>query len=131
MSSEKVVLEVAEIAVKVSVQLRTNSSPKTVTRLLQALPLSVRLSRWGEEVYTDPTPVEEGEENAVETVEVGDLAYWPPGKALCVFFGPTPVSVGHEIRPASPVNILGKIEGDIRLFRKVKDGMTMKIYVQR
>jgi len=66
--------------------------------------------------------VDAGPEDAKELVSLGDIGYWPPGKAMCLFFGKTPISRGDEIRPASPVNIIGKVEGDLKLLRKVKDG---------
>ncbi|MBC7190139.1 hypothetical protein H5U35_08075, partial [Candidatus Aerophobetes bacterium] len=57
-----------------------------------------------------------------EVVEEGDIAFWPPGSAFCIFFGPTPVSKEKEIRPASEVVVLGKVEGDLDAFRSVRDG---------
>ena len=62
------------------------------------------------------------EEDAQEVVGLGDLGYWPPGHAFCIFFGPTPMSRGDEIRPASPVNVVGHVDGDARLFRRVASG---------
>jgi hypothetical protein len=66
--------------------------------------------------------VEAGAENPKEVVEMGDLGYWPPGSAFCIFFGRTPASRGDEIRPASPVNVVGRISGDPRIFKKVRGG---------
>lgn len=94
---------------------------KTATKVFEALPMTSTINTWGDEIYFT-IPVEAGSENAQELVSLGDVAYWPPGKALCVFFGRTPISKGEEIRPASPVNIIGKIEGDLKLLKKVKDG---------
>lgn len=77
------------------------------------LPLEVDLGRWGEEYYgqlpfrAGPFPGEK-----IEEMEVGDLAYWEPGNALCLFFGPTPVSRADEPRAASPVHRVGKVTGD-------------------
>jgi hypothetical protein len=62
-----------------------------------------------------------------ETVDMGDLAYWPPGSAFCIFFGPTPMSRGSEIRPASAVNVFGRIDGDARAFALVCSGTTVKV----
>ncbi len=76
---------------------------------------------WGDEIYFR-IPVALAEENAQEVVELGDLGYWPPGNAFCIFFGPTPVSRGNEIRPASPVNVFGKVEGDPSVFKRVTGG---------
>ena len=66
-------------------------------------------------------------ENPAETVEMGDLAYWPPGSAFCIFFGPTPASRGAEIRPASPVNVFGRVTGDPTIFKKVRAGTPIRI----
>ena len=101
-------------------------NPRTVEKLLEAVPFESIAMRWGDEVYFE-TPVETGEEEASEVVEVGDVAYWPPGKALCLFFGPTPVSRPGEIRPASPVNVIGKIVEGINRLRKVAEGETVKV----
>jgi len=66
-------------------------------------------------------------DDAVEEVEVGDLAYWPPGNAFCIFFGPTPVSRGDRPRAASPVNVFGRLLGDATAFRAVSDGTEVTI----
>jgi hypothetical protein len=60
-------------------------------------------------------------------VDTGDLGYWPPGRAFCIFFGPTPVSRGSEIRPASPVNVVGRVVGDARAFTRVRAGTRVRI----
>jgi hypothetical protein len=94
---------------------------KTAAKVFEALPITSTINTWGDEIYFT-IPVEAGSENAQELVSLGDIAYWPPGKALCVFFGKTPISKNDEIRPASAVNIIGKVEGDLKLLKKVKDG---------
>ena len=66
-------------------------------------------------------------ENSKAVVQMGNLGYWPPGIAFCIFFGPTPASIGKEIRPASPVNVFGKIEGDPLVFKKVQNGESIKL----
>ncbi len=86
-----------------------------------ALPFEAPAGIWGDEIYF-AIPVEVGEEQAVEVVEMGAVAYWPPGAALCLFFGPTPMSRGDEIRPASAVNILGSIDGDPAILKQVGPG---------
>ncbi|MEM4810940.1 MAG: cyclophilin-like family protein, partial [Thermofilum sp.] len=73
------------------------------------------------------TPVKVAQEVGSEVVELGDVAYWPPGEALCIFFGPTPVSRPGEIRPASPVNVIGKVKGDLEKLRKVKQGEKVRV----
>ena len=76
---------------------------------------------------TRSIPVNDVERNAVDVVEIGNLAYWPPGNALCIFFGPTPVSLADECRAASPVNIIGEIEGDISPFRNIASGLPIGV----
>jgi len=105
-----------------SVRAEAELNESTTARLIwESLPIEARANTWGEEVYFD-IPVKTGLENGVEVVNVGDLGYWPSGPAFCIFFGPTPVSRGNEIRPASAVTIVGKVLGDARIFRKVSDG---------
>ena len=101
---------------------------QTAESIWQALPLRSTVKTWGDEVYF-AIPVALDEENAKGLVEAGDLGYWTPGKAFCIFFGPTPASKGKEIRPASPVNIFGKIIGDATIFKKVRAGS--EIIVER
>jgi len=99
----------------------TDENPKTARALWDALPIEARANTWGDEIYFS-IPVEAEAENPKEVVELGDLGYWPPGSAFCIFFGPTPASRGDEIRPASPVNVIGRIDGDPLVFRKVRGG---------
>ena len=91
-----------------------------------ALPLTVAGETWGDEIYFS-IPVKAKPERPLETVELGDLGYWPPGTAFCIFFGPTPMSRGQEIRPASPVNVFGKIVGDPTVFKKVRTGTKVRV----
>jgi len=93
----------------------------TARQIAQALPIRARGNTWGDEIYFG-IPVHAAPENPVPVVELGDLAYWPPGNAFCIFFGPTPASRGDEIRPASPVNVVGRLKGDPTAFRRVRDG---------
>jgi uncharacterized protein len=94
---------------------------KTAAKVFEALPITSTVNTWGDEIYFT-IPVDAKPEDAKELVSLGDIAYWPPGKAMCIFFGKTPISRGDEIRPASPVNIIGKVEGDLKLLKKVKEG---------
>ncbi len=96
-------------------------NPETARAIWEALPIEARVSTWGDEIYFS-IPVEAEEENPKEVVEMGDLGYWPPGSAFCIFFGRTPASRGDEIRPASPVNVVGRISGDPMIFKKVRGG---------
>ncbi len=90
--------------------------------IYQALPLKGAANRWGEEIYFR-IPVQAGLESAAsDVVSRGDLGYWPTGNAFCIFFGPTPVSRGKEIRAASAVNVFGRIEGELSDLNAVNDG---------
>ena len=98
----------------------------TAQAVWDALPLSVPGDTWGDEIYFG-IPVKAKPERPQDTVELGDLAYWPPGSAFCIFFGRTPASRGQEIRPASPVNVFGRVLGDPTVFKKVSAGTPIRI----
>jgi hypothetical protein len=98
----------------------------TATAIWSSLPLAAPAETWGDEIYF-AIPVTAQPEDPRATVEMGDLGYWPPGSALCIFFGPTPASRGAEIRPASPVNVFGRVVGDARTFKKVRSGTTVRV----
>ncbi len=84
----------------------------TSRMILDALPITGRVQTWGDEIYF-PIPVSAtADASATEVVEKGTVAYWPPGNAMCLFWGPTPASRGDEIRAASAVDICGSIDGD-------------------
>ena len=98
----------------------------TSDALWEALPLSARAQTWGDEIYFS-IPVSADEDDAQATVEMGAVGYWPPGNALCLFFGPTPASMGNEIRPASAVNVLGMINGDPQALKSVPSGAEISV----
>ena len=99
---------------------------RTADAIWKALPIKARANTWGDEIYFS-IPVRMGEENGLEVVELGDLGYWPPGSAFCIFFGRTPASRGDEIRPASAVNVFGHLEGDPKIFKAVRGGAEVTI----
>ena len=106
------------------IELDYTNSPKTCKDILDSLPFSVSAHLWGEEIYTDESPITQPEENAKALVELNDVAYWPSGKAVCLFFGPTPIGKKGEIKPYSPVNVVGKITNpDKTILSKIKDGV--------
>ena len=111
---------------EVEAELLEEKNPKTVEAIWNALPFETRANTWGDEIYFS-IPVSLPEENAQPTVELGDLGYWPPGQGFCIFFGPTPISHGGEIRPANPVNVFGKVKGDPKVFKKVRSGDKIRI----
>ncbi len=92
-----------------------------------ALPLRGRANRWGKEIYFSVPVAAELEEGAKETVAPGDLGYWPPGKAFCIFFGPTPASTGSEVRAASAVNVFGRITGSLQDLDNIRDGDEVEV----
>ena len=100
---------------------------ETASRVLAALPISSGFNTWGDEIYFQ-IPVSADPEDPQETVAVGDLGYWPPGKAFCIFYGPTPASEGDEIRPASPVNPIGRVLGGVEALKGISrtDGILIE-----
>jgi len=108
------------VAGQVSTAAELNDST-TATAIWDALPIDAKAQTWGDEIYFG-IPVQAVEDQAKEVVALGDLGYWPPGHAFCIFFGPTPASQGDEIRPASPVNVVGRVVGDATVFKKVRAG---------
>lgn len=108
----------------IDLELDDTISPNTVKTFLNCLPIKVSINLWGDELYTGETHISAQEENSQPVVALMDVAYWPPGKAICLFFGPTPISDKNEIRPYSPVNIIGKIKDEDKNFLKdLSDGM--------
>ena len=105
------------------IELNNTISPKTCQSIIDSLPFSVSAHVWGEEIYTDESPISQAEENAKDLVSINDVAYWPSGKAICLFFGPTPIGKKGEIKPYSPVNVVGKIISPNKsVIRKFTDG---------
>jgi hypothetical protein len=104
----------------------TNENPLTVDAISSKLPIEGKANIWGDEIYFS-IPVEVGAENQSDVVQLGDIAYWPPGNALCIFFGPTPASWDEEIRPVSPVNVIGRIIDDPRTFKLVSRGDRIRL----
>jgi len=100
---------------------------ETAKAVWEALPFESQGSTWGDEIYFC-IPVKAKSENAKSVVDAGDIAYWPPGSAMCIFWGPTPASHGDEIRPASAVNVFGKLMGDAKVFDGVR---SLRIKVER
>jgi len=99
----------------------------TAKAVAAILPVEAHPHVWGDEFYFE-IPVEMGlEDGATVEVKVGDIGYWPPGAALAIFFGPTPISTGSDPVPASEVNLVGRITGDARALKKEKGAARLKI----
>lgn len=103
---------------KLTMEAELNDSP-TAKQVIAALPIKTSFNTWGDEIYFSIPVTASVDQSAQEVVEVGDLGYWPPGKAFCIFFGQTPASRPGKIMPASAVNMLGKVLGDATQFKKV------------
>jgi hypothetical protein len=110
---------------RIETEAELNNS-RTARAIREALPIEGRVNLWGDEIYFS-TLLRLELEDGQEVVRAGDLGYWPEGNAVCIFFGPTPVSREDEIRPASPVTVFGKVIGDATIFKKVAAGTIIAI----
>jgi len=109
-----------------NIEAELNNS-QTAEKVWKLLPIEGQVNTWGDEIYFSIGEEIELEKTANEVVSMGDLAYWPPGKAFCIFFGKTPASQGDDIRAASPVNVFGKIIGDAKIFKQVHSGSNISV----
>jgi hypothetical protein len=127
------IIKVAYSALKreTLVKLDNSLNPNTVQAILENLPINVNINRWGEELYTDKTLIAVSEENSTKLVELFDVAFWPPGQAICFFYGPTPISKPDKILTYSPVNVVGKIipyeNEKSEILDKIRDKMMVLI----
>ena len=122
MSARKIAIAAGEVSLTAVL-----NDSWTADLLWDALPLDGAVNTWGDEIYFRIAVQAEEEEGASDVVEMGAVAYWPPGQALCLFFGRTPASRGDEIRAASAVNPLGRVEGDATVLKKVKSGVPVNV----
>jgi hypothetical protein len=111
---------------KASAEAVLNNSP-TATQIWEALPIEGRGNTWGDEIYFSIPVQAKPEKDAREIVAVGELGYWPPGSAFCIFFGRTPASTDDRPRAASAVNILGRVQGDATVFKAVSSGTRVQL----
>ncbi len=124
-------MEIRIVVGHVVLDAELNDTP-TALKIADILPFKGPFNTWGDEIYFT-VPVDAGlDESAREEVEMGDLGYWPQGRAFCIFFGPTPMSTGGRIIPASAVNIIGRVRGDVLRLKEVMEedevalGLTQK-----
>jgi hypothetical protein len=111
-------------------ELNDETSPKTMRSFLDYLPFTLELYVWGDEIYTSSSPITVSEENPKSPVSLNDVAYWPPGKAVCLFYGPTPNSKNGKIIPASPVNIIGKVVDPDKSVLEFAEGKLARFYLK-
>ena len=110
----KIIIRVGSLSLEA-----TLDDTPTARDIADALPIRSAFNTWGDEIYFG-IPVEANlDDTAREVVDLGELGYWPPGHAFCIFFGPTPMSQAGEIRPASAVNIIGRVLGDATQLKQV------------
>ena len=118
MDSRRIVISAGDVEVTAEL-----SDTPSADAVWEALPFEAAASTWGDEIYFGIPVSAEVEPGSSAVVEMGAVAYWPPGSALCLFFGRTPASRGNEIRAASAVNVLGSIDGDPTVLKRVRDGV--------
>ncbi|MEO0128597.1 MAG: cyclophilin-like fold protein [candidate division WOR-3 bacterium] len=124
---KQIIIESESIG-KIRVEI-TEENPKTAEKFLKILPIEAKANLWGEEIYFK-IPIDKIEpENPRQVVKEGEIAIWIEEPSLCIFFGKTPVSNDKEIRAYSDVNVIGRVKGDCKVFRKVKNGDEIKVYV--
>jgi len=111
---------------KVTLAAELNDTP-TARALWEALPITGRANLWGEEIYFRIPVQQEAASDARVEMEVGELAYWPPGQAFCIFFGPTPASINQQPRAASPVNPVGRVTETMDRLREVRNGAEVRV----
>ena len=110
--------------IQVEAELKETPTAKSI---VEALPIEAEANRWGGEIYFSIPVTAELENDSREVLEEGEIAFWPPGNAFCIFFGTTPASRGDEIRAASAVNIVGRLVGDWSGLWEVEDGVGIVI----
>ncbi|MCL6087020.1 MAG: cyclophilin-like fold protein [Actinobacteria bacterium] len=124
--------KIIEIIFNENVIEATLNESKTAKKLLKILPVKSKINLWGNEVYFE-IPMTADIENGKELMEVGNIAFWPPGNAFCIFFGPTPIGDGKKPRAASSVTVIGKITGEngIDKIRKIKPEDSIELRLKK
>lgn len=100
----------------------------TANAIWLAAPFEAYANAWGDEIYFE-IPVKVKLENGRRVLQAGEVAYWPEGQALCIFYGPTPISKGKDAEAISDVSPVGTLVGDPRRFEAVGD--RMRVLVRR
>ena len=117
----KIRIEVNEI--ELTGELKKTSLAEKITEIL---PIISKGRTWGEEIYF-PVSLKEKLQYPTEVVEIGDLAYWEEGNCLCLFYGKTPISTEDEIRPASPVEVVGQFTGNMEELKKISSECSVRV----
>ena len=117
----KIITKIGEIKALI-----IDKNPKTASSILEALPIEGEINKWGDEIYFE-IPVSLELENSQTIINKGDIAFWPPGNAFCIFFGLTPASIDSKIKLASAVNVFAKALDDVEILKKVKDEEKIRV----
>ncbi|MCX8034407.1 MAG: cyclophilin-like fold protein [Thermodesulfovibrio sp.] len=96
-------------------------------RIFQALPIESNINEWGDEFYFSIGISIPLDNTATTLIKVGDIGYWPPGEAIAIFFGKTPLSIGDDPVPASEVNIVGKLIDNPSILKSLKGAKKIRI----
>lgn len=104
-----------------------NDSP-TAALIVDSLPIEATGQTWGEEIYFGIPVSAEEEETARAEYEVGELGYWPPGQAFCIFYGPTPASTDEIPKMANPGNPVGfLLDDDLSHLKSLNGSASVRI----
>ncbi len=129
MSQQQQIIIESQTADRIVVEI-TDENPETAEKFLKILPIEAKANLWGDEIYFK-IPIDKIEpENPRRVVKEGEIGIWIEEPSFCIFFGKTPVSTDTEIRAYSDVNVIGRIIGDYKVFKKVKNGERIKILIQ-
>ena len=120
-SGTEITIAIDDMTVRASL-----NNSDTACRVLEVFPITSSMNVWGKELYF-AVPVSKQLENGRDIVGIGDIAYWPPARAVCIFLGETPLSRNGEIRPLTPVEVIGKVENPQALLEYVVSGRTISI----
>lgn len=121
-----------DLNMKIYIRLDCSWSPETVKKIVMNLPIKTYMNQWGEELHSDDTKIDVKYENPKKEVEIFDVAFWPEGKAICLFFGLTPISKTDKILPYSPVNIIGRvINPDQNIIEVLKHKNRMRVTISK
>ena len=129
--SEELMIKIKTTQGELYVKKYDDHNKNTLKSILDNLPIEGTVNTWGDEIYFE-TELEIDEEKTQREVEIGELAFWPPGKAICIFFGKTPISESNKPKAASPVNVFGKIIGsEINILAKLKNGERISLEIAK
>lgn len=123
---ETMQIEIITHSHRLKAEITADENPQTAQSIIDILPITGTTNRWGDEIYFS-TSLKIPAENGVSLMKVGDLAYWPSGQMICLFFGPTPASTNDQPRAACNVSRFGRIVDDSSVLRKVTGGTTIQL----